>query len=193
MSKKRGSPEKGRLKTFRKSVRFRRLLVPVDFSENSLYALIYAAKLARRLEAELTVLHVIYDPPEAPGLYAEAQAHHLAGSIVDLASAARSMLDDFVSRSRVRKKRRLRLLCEPGIPSTRIVEVARAHRTDLIVMASHAGGLRRFFLGSTAERVARSAHCPVLFARLPDDNEPAALGLDTTRPPDGEERSARSN
>jgi hypothetical protein len=46
------------------------LLVPLDFSPFSKAALIFASKLARKLELQLLVLHVIHDPAEAPGFYA---------------------------------------------------------------------------------------------------------------------------
>ena len=182
MSKKKtgksGTKGKDQIRQLRKSIRFGRILVPVDFSETSLLALLYAARLAGRLGSQLSVLHVVYDPPESPGSYAAAQASDREGSIIDTDSAARSMLKEFVARSRIRKKIKPTLLCEPGIPGTRIVEIARAHKIHLIVMASNAGSVRRFFLGSTADRVARSAHCPVLFARLRgragDEQEPEA-------------------
>ncbi len=172
-----GGADGQRIKQIRKSIGFSPILVPVDFSENSLIALVYAAKLARRLEADLFVLHVVHDPPESPGFYADVQAHHIPGSVVDIESAAWSMLQEFVERSRVRKKVRVKLLCEPGIPPSRIVEIARSRHVQLIVMATHAGALRRLFIGSTAEQVARSAECPVLFARAVSfglgDDEPS--------------------
>ena len=181
MSKKkaersRRAKEAAEVRRVRKSIRLGRILVPVDFSDTSLLALLYGARLANRLGARLFVLHVIYDPPESPGFYAEAQAQDKEGSIVDTRSAARSMLKAFVARSRIGKKVKPKLLCEPGIPGTRIVEIARAKKIHMIVMASNAGGVRRFFLGSTADKVARTAHCSVLFAR--DRSEPELTEAD---------------
>ncbi len=47
------------------------LLVAVDFSPYSEQALCFAGRLAEKLKARLLVLHVIHDPGEAPGFYAQ--------------------------------------------------------------------------------------------------------------------------
>ena len=55
---------------------------------------------------------------------------------------------------------------EEGRPSRVIVEHAREHHVDLIVMGTHGRGpVAQFFLGSVAENVIRSAECPVLTVR----------------------------
>jgi hypothetical protein len=52
---------------------------------------------------------------------------------------------------------------ESGVPAARIVDYARRHDIDLIVMGSHGRtGFSRALLGSVAERVVRLAPCPVL-------------------------------
>jgi nucleotide-binding universal stress UspA family protein len=54
-------------------------------------------------------------------------------------------------------------------PAEAIVEYARAHRMDLIVMGTHGrGAVARLFLGSVAERVVRTASCPVLTVHNPE-------------------------
>ena len=45
------------------------ILVPVDFSAHSQAALVFAAQLAKHLDASLLVLHVVHDPAEEPGYY----------------------------------------------------------------------------------------------------------------------------
>jgi len=58
------------------------------------------------------------------------------------------------------------LLRDSSSPAQEIVRVARAKRVDLIVMGTHGrGGLAKVFLGSVAERVVRTATCPVLTVR----------------------------
>ena len=46
-----------------------------------------------------------------------------------------------------------------------ITEYADKHGVDLIVVASHQPGLQDYFLGSTASRVVRHAHCAVHVVR----------------------------
>ena len=48
-----------------------------------------------------------------------------------------------------------------GHPGTAIVDYAKEHEVDCIIIASHKPGLEDFFLGSTAARVVRHAKCPV--------------------------------
>ena len=53
-----------------------------------------------------------------------------------------------------------------GKPFEEIVATAEALNADLVIIGTHgAMGLRRDLLGSTAERVARYANCPVLIVR----------------------------
>lgn len=48
-----------------------------------------------------------------------------------------------------------------GHAAQSILDYAQDHEVDLIVVASHDPGLRDYFLGSTAARVVRHAHCAV--------------------------------
>lgn len=52
-----------------------------------------------------------------------------------------------------------------GHPSSGIIEAAKEHDADLIMIASHRPDLRDYFIGSTASRVVRYAQCSVLIAR----------------------------
>ena len=50
-----------------------------------------------------------------------------------------------------------------GAPANELVRVAKEHQVDLIIIGSHGrGGLSRAILGSVADRVMRTAHCPVM-------------------------------
>lgn len=48
---------------------FSKILIAIDFSENSDYAFDYALTLAKQFEAELTVMHVISEPVDLRGFY----------------------------------------------------------------------------------------------------------------------------
>jgi nucleotide-binding universal stress UspA family protein len=53
-----------------------------------------------------------------------------------------------------------------GTPAWTIVEYATGHDIDLIVMGTHGrGGVSHLLMGSVAERVVRTAPCPVLTTR----------------------------
>ena len=55
---------------------------------------------------------------------------------------------------------------EPGVPHEEILQYAREHDIDLIVMGTHGRtGLDHVLIGSVAERVVRTSSTPVLTVR----------------------------
>ncbi len=138
-----------------------RILVAHDFSETSEAALNYALSLATRFEAGVTVVHA-YDIPSvgAPEVLVLATDWLSQISVV-----ARESLDAVVARARksgVSVDSELR----EGSAWREINEVARSRHADLIVVGSHGRkGLPRALLGSVAEKVVRTAPCPVLVVR----------------------------
>ncbi len=148
------------------------ILVPVDFSEHSVRALLWAVDAARRYDAEVIVLHVVHDPGARPGFYSRGRprdarkklkktARKLTERIED---AAAEMLQDFVGLTRKQHpdigEVGVRLVL--GVPATRILEVASEEGASQIVMGSQGRtGLAHLFLGSKALRVAQLAPIPV--------------------------------
>ena len=151
---------------------FTRILVPMDFSAPSDAALEYARTVAARFGASLHLLHVAEDPYRA--LYsAEAYVPDVEGLREELIAAAIGRLKDRLRSSDVRE-------LEPttealiGTPAWSIVEYAGAHDIDLIVMGTHGrGGMSHLLMGSVAERVVRTAPCPVLTVRQAGKTVPA--------------------
>lgn len=141
----------------------KRILVPTDFSECSLYALRYANNLARETGANLTLLHVV-DSLIAPS--------DLEYVYVD-PKALRAAVEKRASERLTELTRKEIDATEPASPIVRrgraweeIIETAKNRKIDLIVIGTHGySGLKRAVLGSTAERVVRHAGCPVLVVR----------------------------
>jgi universal stress protein A len=139
---------------------FKTILMPTDFSEPSQRALEYAMALARRLGASLHLLHVVYFPIET--------AATPEGYWIDLGDMRQKMRDD--------AERRIQTLAASlqGIevttqvidgtsPARAITQVAKERPVQMIVMGTHGhGGFTHLLLGSVAERVVRTAACPVL-------------------------------
>jgi nucleotide-binding universal stress UspA family protein len=136
---------------------FKQILVATDFSAPSALALEYAHTLARRFDAALVVLHVVEDPfligaefdsPEIVSYRTrliEKAKRELAGAIAAVSDA--KVLAEVVV----------------GTAARGIVEAAAAHRADLIVMGTRGrGAVAAWLTGSVAERVVRTAECPVL-------------------------------
>jgi nucleotide-binding universal stress UspA family protein len=137
---------------------FHHILVPTDFSEYSKQAVQYARELAQKFGASLDLLHVVELPPyPIEGL----PPSELGGNLLDdLEQQATSDLAQVLPKeAEVTVVRRVVV----GIPYRRIVEVAADEKVDLIVMATHGRtGFSHLFMGSVAERVVRTAPCPVL-------------------------------
>lgn len=137
----------------------RRVLAPVDFSEHARRALLDARKVAALLEAELDVLHVIEEvtPPDAYDLHAVPLA---TGEVQARSREALGRLLEETPGPEASVEVRI------GYPAAVIADYAADSGAGLIVLASHGRtGLRRFLLGSVAERVLRHAPCPVLVVK----------------------------
>ncbi len=141
----------------------RQILAPTDFSEYSKEAVAYAFELAQKFGAKLLLLHVI----EMPAYPVEGFVPPSIGStlIEDLERQAWADLAQVLPEAQTDKVAVTRQVVV-GIPYRKIVDVAAAEKADLIVMATHGRtGLGHLLIGSVAERVVRTAPCPVLTIR----------------------------
>ena len=143
---------------------FKRILVPTDFSAPSDAALDYARGVATRFGASLHLLHVAEDPYRA--LYsAEVFVPEMEGLRDEILGDATGRLNDRLSETDTTA---LHATVDAiiGTPADSIVEYAGGHEIDLIVMGTHGrGGMSHLLMGSVAERVVRTAPCPVLTVR----------------------------
>jgi nucleotide-binding universal stress UspA family protein len=134
------------------------ILCPVDFSEQSRQALLWASAIAQYRGGELTVLSVV-DP-----LLARAARIRLH---IDLARAdAEPALREFVEATlpeAARQASHVRMEVTVGDPSEAILQTGRRLKAELIVMGTHGlGGFQKLLLGSTTEQVLRRTEWPVL-------------------------------
>ena len=144
--------------------KIKRILVPTDFSAPSQEAVEYAVVLARRFDAAIHLIHVLHDPLAAQAAWefyipdSPQQREHRHNEAKDRLWETAS---DYV-KAGVRITTEVRL----GSPTEEIFGAAIAYGTDLIVMGTHGRtGLPHLLLGSIAERVIRTAPCPVLAVR----------------------------
>ena len=138
------------------------ILVPTDFSPASRKSLSYALRFAEGLNSEITLLHVL--EPETPLTLAgrPATAAFSEEELADAEEGLRGLTDSARSAGGAGTKSILR----HGVATHEIVEAAKELDVDLIVIATHGfTGWKHFAIGSTAERVARAAPCPVLVVR----------------------------
>ncbi len=145
----------------------RRVLVPTDFSTHSNSALTYAAAFAEKFGAELHLLHVVQDLalflPDTVTV-----APPTATAVEQFSEAARAALEGAVRELPLKGLKAFPVVRE-GAPYAEVVRYAKEADIDLIVMGTHGHtGLARLLLGSVAEKVVRSAPCPVLTVRHPE-------------------------
>lgn len=143
----------------------KRILVPVDFSATSMQALDYAIEFAKPFAAELVVLSAIepfYSAMPADLYGPAANSAMLLDSQRQAAREEMSRLEATLGRRRVN----FRTIVQIGVPYQVIVDEAKRRKADLIVMSTHGRtGFSHALLGSVAEKVVRTAECPVLTIR----------------------------
>ena len=141
-------------------VPLKRIVYATDLSDESEPGLKFSMRLARGLDAKLTVVHVI-DPLSAGFL-----GEQTAGYLPEYASNIRALSEEFLDRVvALESDGRVPITTAigEGTPYIVINEIAGECKADLIVINLHGKGrLERALLGSTAERVVRTAAVPVL-------------------------------
>ncbi|HEX5474084.1 MAG TPA: universal stress protein [Vicinamibacterales bacterium] len=148
------------------AVALEHVLVATDFSEPSDKALAYGRALASRFGAALHVLHVVQNVYIST-LGAEACVALAPDLQQQLEDGARERLTRLLDADRSGPPTTAVVLTSTS-PALAILDYARGHDIDIIVMGTHGRGpLGRLLLGSVAERVVRLAPCPVLTVRHP--------------------------
>jgi len=143
------------------------ILVATDFSEASDAALTYGRDLARSYDATMHVVHVV---ESFVGSMADAES---IGVLLDLQTQIERNERKFLENLLTDEDRTMLHAKPVVLTSTRaaegIVQYAKDSAIDLIVMGTHGRrALAHVFLGSVAERVVRTAPCPVLTVRHPE-------------------------
>jgi nucleotide-binding universal stress UspA family protein len=143
----------------------RRILFPTDFSEHADHAWPYALHFAQEFGADVHLLHVVSPPPHMTEAYT---VNFDPEKFTEtLTSDANTSLDRLVQAAQDRNltfHREVRV----GVDFHEIIDYARTHQIDLVVMATHGRtGLAHALVGSVAEKVVRKAPCPVLTVKHP--------------------------
>jgi nucleotide-binding universal stress UspA family protein len=146
-------------------VKFERILCPVDFSDFSVKAYVYATSLAQHYRAKLFLEHVVQPLTSAYPYYAFPDAWN--DIIWNLDAHADAELRKLV-KSHNWNGLQPDLVVQRGMVTDSILAFAKTQSVDLIVMGTHGRqGIDHLAMGSVAEKVLRKAHCPVLVVRNP--------------------------
>lgn len=155
----------------------RNILVATDFSEPSSVAMAYGRDLARNYNARLHVIHVVEDVMLR---YSSEVGVALPALKEDLVKAARKELESRLTDEDREQLKAVPVLDTGANISASICDYAKTNAIDLIITGTHGrGAVQHFLMGSVAERVVRTAPCPVLtvHARERDFIVPDALAV----------------
>lgn len=137
------------------------IIVPVDFSQQSEYALEVAASLASKHGAQIIVLHML---ELNYAMISSSEAYHPEQTVF-LLKAAEKRLSEFLEREYLKDIKITPVIKHYKVFSE-VNEIAKKHNADLIVMGSHGtDGLEEIFIGSNAERVVRNSEVPVIVVK----------------------------
>jgi nucleotide-binding universal stress UspA family protein len=121
--------------------------------------------MAIKFDRPVVLAHVVHERAENAGMY---RRHQETFDTTPLYEIARAMLEERVASYR-RTCKDLDRVCEiglavvPGVPQTRLVQLAAHYDASMIVMCSHnRRGLSHWLYGSVTEHVVRNATCPVV-------------------------------
>ncbi len=144
---------------------FKHILATTDLSPESFSAVQYAAHLAEGQGAKLSILHVVHSISLAYSDFVPPV--NMTGIEQAMEAAAREKLDQWVKRH-LRPRTGVTIALRGGVVDEAICAYAEECGASVIVIATHGRkGWTHMVLGSVAERVVRSAPCPVLVIRPP--------------------------
>ncbi|MDA7980559.1 MAG: universal stress protein [Pirellulales bacterium] len=147
----------------------KKILFPTDFSSHSDAGLKFAAALARDMNCELEIVHVLEEPTIYAGEFYYGNVEPDGDAVLKMLHAVKPDDPEVPFRHQLLRGDAAKAICDH----------AGENEVDLIVMSTHGRtGLARLIMGSVAEYVVRKATCPVLTFRgealQPDANVASA-------------------
>ena len=139
------------------SVKTSKILIPIDFSNQSMYALTKACSLAQTKNSKVYILSVIEEQNKISSLFLDDQTDILQNKV-------KSKLNKISEEMHAKYSIDIEVMVSKGKVYNQIIDVSKMISTDLIIMGTTGSPKEGFkkFIGSNAERVVRLAQCPVI-------------------------------
>lgn len=139
----------------------KKIIVPIDFSEYSEFALKTAAHFAEKTEVTIYALHMLdlqeMSISESPGYHQEKAVFFLR--------LAEKKIKTFLNKEYLKNVKVVPIIKHYKI-FEEINNIAEEMNVDLVIMGSHGvAGLKEFFVGSNTEKVVRYSNIPVLVVK----------------------------
>lgn len=148
-----------------------KIIVPVDFSEYSEYALEAASILAKKHNAEIFALHML---EMSDSVFSSSNQDQKSKAFFFL-KIAEQKFEEFLDKDYL-KGIKITPMVKQFKVFSEVSEVAKEHGADLIVMGSQGtSGFNEIFVGSNTEKVVRHSDIPVLVIK----HKPATFNFDT--------------
>lgn len=145
------------------TITLKKILVPIDFSNNSKKALRYAIPFAQQFKASLILMYDV-EPTIYPSDFGFGQVG-FPDVEKELREKATIELGELIAAN-VPKTIQAQSIVGTGIPFVEITTYAQQENVDLMIVATHGRtGIEHILFGSTAEKIIRKAPCPVLVVR----------------------------
>jgi nucleotide-binding universal stress UspA family protein len=152
------------------AIKYEKILFCTDFSEDADYAFLTALDMAEKYKARLYIFHALHSP------------YKYMRTVVDEPVSgeeeiffSQELIEKIIKNMKERYQTKMGGFKEyefhavVGVPFVEIVRFSRAQNVDFIVLgAAGSSDLDRITFGSTAENVARRAHCTVMAIRYPE-------------------------
>lgn len=146
---------------------YKRILVGLDGSSHGLRTAETAAVLAARLGAELHLLTVTKPPDVSLEVQGYLEAENLLGEpryVLD--EETQALVEKAKAIAAQNKVQKIRSVVREGRPAAVLIDYAKDHRMDLLVVGSRGvGPLEAALLGSVSQKVSQLAGCSVLIVR----------------------------
>lgn len=156
----------------------KRILYATDLSENAKHAFTYAATIANRFDAKITVLNVLETIPSntewqiveylGEDRWKEVQKNNKREHIENIKKRLSNFCEEMSSSLTSCPFLVDEILVQEGVPVEEILKAVDLKNCDMVVMGTHGYGiLADALIGSNARRVVRRCKKPVMVIRLP--------------------------
>ena len=158
----------------------KKILYPTDMSETSNHAFGYAASLANRYDASITIFHVLQAPmPTSESLVTNVLGNSkwqelLSRNKTEVVEKIRLRLEKYCEETRAELSAcpfmMEEVIVKIGNPAAEIIQEVDQKDYDMIIMGAHGhGAIAGAVMGSVSRKVLRRSKTPVLLVRQADE------------------------
>lgn len=162
--------------------KIKRILYATDLSETAIHAFSYAADLAHKYKAQITIISVLetfspYSENRVKDMvgtekWEQLKAEHSKGSVEKIKGRVSDFCKEMDDQIDSCSQRVDDIRVPQGVPHVEILKTAKDIKADIIILGTHGHNIfQDSSLGTTARRIVKDSKRPVLVIRLPEENQ----------------------